>query len=176
VKIFVHVPSQTLDLLDDSGELLRRFVCSTSKFGLGFEPGSNRTPTGRFQIAEKHGDAAPEGMIFKSRVPTGNFGREEDEADHVQTRILWLDGLDKANANTKSRYIYIHGTNAESRLGSPASHGCVRMGNRDIVELYDLVPPGTPVEISDEAERKVRKRPASAPKKRGISRQSRVPR
>lgn len=176
MKIFVHVPSQTLDLLDDAGKLLRRFVCSTSKFGLGFEPGSNCTPTGRFQVAEKHGDAAPEGMIFKSRIPTGNFGREQDEADHVQTRILWLDGLDKANANTKSRYIYIHGTNAESRLGSPASHGCVRMANRDIMELYDLVPLGTPVEISDEAERRSEKRPASTLKKRGISRQSRAAR
>jgi lipoprotein-anchoring transpeptidase ErfK/SrfK len=115
-------------------------------------------------------------MIFKSRIPTGNFGSEKDDADHVQTRILWLDGLDKANANTKSRYIYIHGTNAESRLGSPASHGCVRIANRDIVELYDLVPLGTPVEISDDAERKASKRPAAARKKRGISRQSRAPR
>jgi L,D-transpeptidase YbiS len=149
VKIFVHVPSQTLDLIDDNGKLVRRFACSTSKFGLGFEPGSNCTPTGNFRIAEKHGDGAPEGMIFKSRVPTGKFGSEEDEADHVQTRILWLDGLDKANANTKSRYIYIHGTNAESSLGTPASHGCVRMANLDIAELYEIVPLETPVEISD---------------------------
>ena len=89
-------------------------------------------------------------MIFKSRVPTGEFGRDGDEADHVQSRILWLDGLDTENANTKSRYIYIHGTNAESALGTPASHGCVRMGNDDIIALYELVPLGAKVEISAE--------------------------
>ena len=89
------------------------------------------------------------GIIFKSRIATRKRGREADEADHVQTRILWLHGLDKKNANTKSRYIYIHGTNAESRLGTPASHGCVRMGNQDIIELFDMVSVGTKVTISD---------------------------
>ncbi len=158
VRIFVHVPSQTLDLIDARGALVRRYACSTSKFGLGFEPGSNKTPTGRFRVAEKHGDEAPPGMTFKSRVATGNFGCEEDETDHVQTRILWLEGLDEDNANTKSRYIYIHGTNAESSLGTPASHGCVRMGNVDIIDLYESVPVGTPVEISADAEPKRRRR------------------
>ena len=149
MRISVHVPSQTLDLLDDSSALLRRYVCSTSKFGIGFEPGSNCTPTGRFRIAEKIGDGAKPGIIFKSRIATRKYGRDEDDDDHVQTRILWLDGLDKKNANTKSRYIYIHGTNAESRLGTPASHGCVRMGNQDIIELFDMVSVGTKVTISD---------------------------
>lgn len=161
VRIFVHIPSQTLDLFNDEGALLRRYVCSTSKFGVGTEPGSNKTPLGRFQIAEKHGDGAPSGMIFKSRAPTGKFGRDEDESDHVQTRILWLEGLDPANANTKSRYIYIHGTNAESRLGTPASHGCVRMSNADVIELYELVAIGTQMEIAEATE------PAqTAPKRR----------
>ncbi len=147
MRIFVHVPSQTLDLLDDSGALVRRFVCSTSRFGLGTKPGSNKTPLGRFRIAEKHGDGARPGTIFKSRKATKKIGRDGDETDHVQTRILWLDGLDKANANTKCRYIYIHGTNAESALGSPASHGCVRLSNLDVIALYDEVPEGTEVEI-----------------------------
>ncbi len=150
MRIFVHVPSQTLDLLDDAGLLVRRFACSTSQFGLGFEPGSHKTPTGRFRVSEKHGDGAELGAIFKSRVATGEFGREGEEADHVQTRILWLEGLDEANANTKERYIYIHGTNAEGALGSPSSHGCVRLGNADIAELYDEVPAGTEVMISEE--------------------------
>lgn len=165
MRIFVHIPSQTLDLLDKDGTLLRRYVCSTSKFGIGTEPGSNKTPTGRFRIAEKHGDGAPPGMIFKSRVPTGQIGRDDDETDHVQTRILWLEGLDKTNANTKSRYIYIHGTNAESRLGTPASHGCVRMGNDDVIELFDIVPIGTPMEIADATEPKKRRKPAAKPKR-----------
>ena len=149
MQIRIHVPSQTLDLLENSA-LLRRYVISTSRFGLGTEPGSNRTPTGRFRIAEKHGDGAPPGEIFISRVATGLFGREDDEKDHVQTRILWLAGLDPENANTFDRYIYIHGTNAESQLGTPASYGCVRMNNLDVCDLYDRVVVGTPVQIDGE--------------------------
>ena len=147
MRIFVHIPSQTLDLLDDSGALLRRYACSTSKFGTGSEPGSNRTPTGRFRIAEKHGYDAPAGMIFKSRQPTGEIGRPKDGGDHVQTRILWLEGLDAANTNTKERYIYIHGTNAGHLLGTPASHGCVRLSDQDIIDLFDTVPETTEVVI-----------------------------
>ena len=146
MRLQVHIPSQTLDLLDGDA-LVRRYVISTSQHGLGSEPGSNRTPTGRFRIAEKHGDGAEPGMIFVSRQPTGECGGEDDEKDHVQTRILCLDGLDAENANTFSRYIYIHGTNAESRLGTPASEGCVRMGNDDVIDLYDRVAVGTEVVI-----------------------------
>ena len=147
MRIFVHIPSQTLDLLDDSGTLLRRYACSTSKFGPGAEPGSNRTPTGNFRVAEKHGHDAPEGMIFKARQPTGEIGRPDDAGDHVQTRILWLDGLDPDNTNTKERYIYIHGTNAEHLLGTPASHGCVRLANEDMIALFNAVPEDTSVAI-----------------------------
>ena len=146
MQILVHVPSQTLDLTD-GGALIRRYAVSTSRFGLGTEPGSNKTPTGHFRIAEKIGDGAMPGEIFISREPTGRTGAETDDHDHVQTRILWLDGLDAANANTRARYIYIHGTNAESRLGTPASLGCVRMGNDDIIDLYARVPVGAAVEI-----------------------------
>ena len=147
MQIRIHVPSQTLDLLHDDGTLLRRYAISTSRFGLGTEPGSNRTPTGRFRIAEKIGGGAPPGEIFVSRVPTGRVGGEDDEHDHVQTRILWLEGLDADNGNTFERYIYIHGTNAESQLGTPASCGCVRMNNEDIIGLYALAGVGTLVEI-----------------------------
>ena len=147
MQIRIHVPSQTLDLIDDGGEVVRCYVVSTSRFGLGTKPGSNKTPTGRFRIAEKIGDGAVPGEIFISRAPTGRIGGEADEHDHVQTRILWLDGLDADNANTHDRYIYIHGTNAESRLGTPASYGCVRMGNEDIIDLYGRAPVGAAVEI-----------------------------
>ena len=147
MQIRVHIPSQTLLLLDDAGKLLRRFVISTSKFGQGFEPGSHKTPTGAFRIESKWGEGAPEGEIFVSREPTGRFGTEEDPADHVQTRILWLEGVDPENANTHRRYIYIHGTNAEATLGTPASHGCVRMSNREVIELFNAVETGTPVWI-----------------------------
>jgi lipoprotein-anchoring transpeptidase ErfK/SrfK len=147
MQIRIHVPSQTLDLFDETGQILRCYVVSTSRFGLGTEPGSHKTPAGRFRIAEKIGDGAPPGEIFVSRVPTGKIGQEGDEKDHVQTRILWLEGLDPANANTHDRYIYIHGTNAESKLGLPMSYGCVRMNNLDVIDLYERVPVGTGVEI-----------------------------
>jgi lipoprotein-anchoring transpeptidase ErfK/SrfK len=80
-------------------------------------------------------------------VATGRVGEEGDERDHVQTRILWLSGLGEENANTYGRYIYIHGTNAESKLGTPASCGCVRMGNEEVRDLFERVEVGTRVEI-----------------------------
>ena len=147
MQIRIHVPSQTLDLLDESQNLVRRYVISTSRFGLGFEEGSNCTPTGRFRIGEKIGDGAAPGVIFVSRQPTDQIGREGDPEDRVQTRILWLEGEEEQNANTRDRYIYIHGTNAESLLGTPASHGCVRMGNDDVIDLFDRVEQGIPVTI-----------------------------
>ncbi|MDB6155727.1 MAG: ErfK/YbiS/YcfS/YnhG family protein [Chthoniobacteraceae bacterium] len=146
MQIRIHVPSQTLDLIEGD-TLQRRYVISTSRFGIGTESGSNKTPPGRFRIAEKIGAGAEPGEIFISRVPTGAHGQEGDPHDHVQTRILWLDGLDEENANTYERYVYIHGTNAESQLGTPASMGCVRMSNEDVIALYDLVEVGTHVEI-----------------------------
>lgn len=146
MQIRIHVPSQTLDLLED-GTLLRRYAISTSRFGLGSEPGSYRTPTGRFRIEEKIGDGAKPGEIFVGREPTGRCGEEGDPDDHVQTRILWLSGMEAGNGNTHARYIYIHGTNAEGELGAPASMGCVRMSNADVIDLYDQVEPGVIVEI-----------------------------
>ncbi len=136
-----------MDLLDDAGETVRCYVVSTSKFGIGSEPGSYKTPTGQFRVAEKIGDGAVPGEIFISREPTGKLGAEGDPKDHVQTRILWLDGHEPCNANTHERYVYIHGTNAESQLGTPASYGCVRMSNLDVIDLYDQVPVGVAVEI-----------------------------
>ena len=123
------------------------YPVSTSRFGLGTEEGSFKTPTGRFCIAEKIGDDAPIGTVFKSRrrvKPTQRMLREDDL---IMTRILWLDGLDPENANTHARYVYIHGTNHEDQIGTPASEGCVRMRSADVVQLYDLVPSGTPVVI-----------------------------
>src|SRR5947209_299861 len=123
------------------------YPVSTSRFGLGTEEGSFKTPTGRFCIAEKIGDDAPIGTVFKSRrrvKPTQRMLREDDL---IMTRILWLDGLDPENANTHARYVYIHGTNHEDQIGTPASEGCVRMRSADVVRLYDLVPSGTPVVI-----------------------------
>jgi L,D-transpeptidase YbiS len=150
----VHVPlhlriDTTRQILEvvRGGKVERSYPISTSKFGLGFEPGSNKTPLGRFVVSEKIGDGVAEGTVFKSRLPTGEIAAQGGEEDLVLTRILWLAGVEESNANTKERFIYIHGTNQEVFLGTPASHGCVRMRNADVAECFEEIPEGTPVEI-----------------------------
>lgn len=146
LSLLVNVPRQVLEVREN-GQLVREFPVSTSRFGLGSEPGSFKTPLGKFAISEKHGAGAPLGAHFVSRQFTGTVAGPGGDEDLVLTRILWLEGLEPGNSNTKGRYIYIHGTNQEHLIGTAASHGCVRMKNADIQELYDLVPEGTPVEI-----------------------------
>ena len=131
MQIHIDVGDQRLELREE-GEILRSFPVSTSALGLGTEPGSYKTPAGRFRISEKIGEGAPLGAVFKGRVPTGELGAGATEGDLILTRILRLDGLDEANANTRDRYIYIHGTNHESLVGTAASHGCVRMRNPQV--------------------------------------------
>jgi lipoprotein-anchoring transpeptidase ErfK/SrfK len=148
-RIEVSIGMQRLRLFDGP-HLVHEWPCSTSKFGLGFIEGSNKTPLGSFIVIEKHGDGAESGTIFKSRQPVGLWQPGmETKTDLVLTRILWLQGLEGRNANTYKRYIYIHGTNDENSIGRPASHGCVRMRNKDVTELFDLVPEGTPVWINE---------------------------
>ncbi|MEZ5300014.1 MAG: L,D-transpeptidase [Verrucomicrobiales bacterium] len=137
-RLEISVAGQTLRLIQ-GGEVARTYPISTSMFGTGEEEGSHKTPTGRFCIAEKIGAGAPPGTIFKSREPEGIWAGEEVEADMVLTRILWLDGLEPHNANTKDRYIYIHGTNDEAGIGKPKSIGCIRMTNADVADLFDRV-------------------------------------
>ena len=127
--------------------MLAAYPVSTSQFGLDSKEGSFKTPTGKFRIAEKIGDGMSVGTVFKSRRPVKATKKMLREDDLVMTRILWLDGLEPRNANTHGRYVYIHGTNHEEDLGTAASHGCIRMKNEDVVELFDRVAEGTPVEI-----------------------------
>lgn len=146
LRLRIDVRRQRLDVIRDA-EMFRSYPVSTSKFGLGSELGSHKTPVGRFVVGQKIGEGAPLGAVFKSRQPTGEIAQQGGEEDLVLTRILWLDGCEEENSNTKDRYIYIHGTNQEAVLGMPASHGCVRMSNADIAECFDDIPEGTPVEI-----------------------------
>ncbi len=146
-RIEVNAGPQRLTLWDGTRQV-KSWPVSTSKFGLGSQEGSFKTPLGAFQIREKHGDGSEWGTIFKGRKPVGLWTPGDDvDEDLVLTRILWLDGRQPHNANTYDRYVYIHGTNGEERIGRPASHGCVRLANSDMIELYDLVPVGTPVWI-----------------------------
>lgn len=146
-RIEVSVPEQKLTLFIDD-LVAATYPISTSKFGLGSEENSNRTPLGAFQIKEKIGAEHPIHTIFKGRLPEGSWeSKQIVEDDLILSRILWLEGLDPENANTVDRYIYIHGTNQEELIGTPASHGCVRMRNLDMIELYDLVTADAPVFI-----------------------------
>ncbi len=108
-----------------------------------------KTPTGRFRIAKKIGGAAPSGTIFQGRVPLKPGEPLPPTEDLVMSRILWLDGLEEHNANTRERFIYIHGTKHEDKIGGPASHGCIRMRNADVIDLFDLVDEDTPVVIRE---------------------------
>jgi len=147
-KIDVSIRDQCLTLTRD-GEEVRSYPISSSRFGIGTEEGSMKTPLGNFRIAEKIGDGAAPGTIFKSRVPLGPDDPLPDTEDFVTTRILWLDGLDEDNANTRDRFIYIHGTKHEDKMGIPDSHGCIRMRNADVAELFNLVDETTQVVIRE---------------------------
>ena len=149
-QIVISVPEQRMVVLND-GIPQAFYAVSTSRFGLGDTPGSNGTPLGELEIAEKIGDGAPLGMKFKSRVPTGEIVPVDAPGrDPVVTRILWLRGRTAANANAHDRYIYIHGTPEERLIGQPASYGCVRMRSRDVAALYDEVGTGARVFILNE--------------------------
>jgi L,D-transpeptidase YbiS len=146
-KIRISVRRQQL-VLKSGRKKLAEYPVSTSRFGLGSKEGSFKTPAGKFRIAEKIGDGMAAGTVFKSRRPVKTTPKLLREEDLVMTRILWLDGLERHNANTHDRYVYIHGTNHEDEIGTPASHGCVRMKNADLLELFERVKVGTPVEIA----------------------------
>jgi lipoprotein-anchoring transpeptidase ErfK/SrfK len=146
-QIVISTRDQKLALLD-RGNLMATYPVSTSKFGLGDWRGSRFTPLGNLQIAEKIGDNAPSGTVFKSRRRTGELVRANSPGrDPIVTRILWLRGLEAQNANAFGRDIYIHGTPEEWKIGSPASYGCIRMRSGDIIQLYNIVGVGAAVTI-----------------------------
>ena len=148
-QIVVSTREQKLALLDH-GSLMATYPVSTSKFGLGDWRGSRYTPLGHLQIAEKIGDNAPPGTVFKDRRRTGEIVLPDSPGrDPIVTRILWLRGLEPQNANAFTRDIYIHGTPEERLIGTPASYGCIRMRSRDIINLYDIVGIGAGVTIVD---------------------------
>lgn len=145
--MIVSVRDQKMLLLRDN-KPVKTYDISTSKFGLGDIPGSNRTPLGRMKVAKKIGNGAPAGAVFKSRRPTGEVLRPNAPGrDPIVSRILWLTGTETNNRNAFRRYIYIHGTPEQRRLGSPASYGCIRMGCEDVVDLYNRVGTGADVHV-----------------------------
>jgi lipoprotein-anchoring transpeptidase ErfK/SrfK len=136
--IEISIANQTLKYRD------KTYSISSAKNGIGEVEGSYCTPTGRFNISEKIGVDLETGSVLVAREPTGEIFSKElfdknPDRDWILTRILWLEGLEVHNNNTKDRYIYIHGSPDETLMGVPGSKGCIRMHNKDVIELFDHV-------------------------------------
>jgi hypothetical protein len=146
-RILVSVADQSMELYRRNA-LIGRFPISTSKFGLGDQPGSRETPLGKMEVAKKIGAGAPLGAVFKNRRRTGEVLRPDAPGrDPIVTRIIWLKGLEYRNRNAFNRFIYIHGTPEERNLGHPASFGCIRMRSYDVKEVFDIVGLGARVDV-----------------------------
>jgi L,D-transpeptidase YbiS len=160
MKLQVSVAGQIMRVVDDAGRVLREYPVSTALAGVGEVSGSYQTPRGRHVIRAKIGAGRPENTVFVRRRPTGEIwtqalGEAFPDRDWILTRILWLSGREPGCnrlgcVDTMRRYIYIHGSPDSAEMGLPGSHGCIRMRNADIVELFDLVPCYTEVEITED--------------------------
>ena len=159
--ILVLISEQKLYLMKGK-ESVKEYPVSTGKNGAGFVDGSFQTPLGIHRICEKIGDGLPIGAVLKGRKFTGEIAEIEKRPvatgkDLITTRILWLEGLEEGKnkgydekgrlVDTKKRYIYIHGTNEEGLIGTPVSHGCIRMQNKDVIELFNVIENGVVVLI-----------------------------
>jgi len=155
--LLVISPVRQKLLVLQGNQVQQIYAVSTSRTGLGQRQGSQRTPTGLHRIAQKIGAGAPLGTLFRERQATTLRApilsdHTEYPEDAVTTRILWLEGLEEGHnrggrVDSHARYIYIHGTPEEGWLGTPKSHGCVRMGNAAVAALFDNVTEGTLVLI-----------------------------
>ncbi len=158
-RIEISLTEQRLVLSDDAGHALRHYRVSTAKNGPGEARGSFCTPRGRHIVRARIGAGQPLNAVFVGRRPTGEIWTPElfekfPDRDWILTRILWLSGCEPGfnrmgNMDTMRRFIYIHGSHDFAEMGRPGSIGCIRMRNMDIVELFDAVPAGTPVTISE---------------------------
>jgi len=158
-RIEISIPGQSLRLLADDGKELRRYSVSTSRNGPGEREGSFCTPRGEHIVRAKIGAGQPPNTVFVRRRPTGEIwtpelGERFAGRDWILTRILWLSGCELGknrlgDVDTMQRYIYIHGSPDSVPMGRPGSIGCIRMRNHDIVELFDRIPAGTEVGISE---------------------------
>ena len=154
--IYVSINEQKLFHIK-SEKIIQSYNISSSKYGVGNKQGSNKTPLGLHKVKEKYGEATPingrmVGRVFYGDIAAIYTDRTKSKTDDVTSRILWLEGMEEGKNKGKGidsfkRYIYIHGTSEEGRLGTPASHGCIRMKNKEVIELYDKIKIGTLVLI-----------------------------
>ncbi|MBX3631067.1 MAG: L,D-transpeptidase [Nitrosomonas sp.] len=159
MKIHITIPDQRLALIDDQGIALRQYLISSAKNGTGQQNGSFCTPLGKHIIRAKIGAGQPVNTVFVRRRPTGEIytpklGQQFPKRDWILTRILWLSGCEPGynrlgSVDTMRRYIYIHGTPDSVEMGKPGSIGCIRIANHDLLELFEHVPAGTVVDISN---------------------------
>ena len=154
--IYVDISSQMLSYIV-KGTVSKKYNISSSYYGTGSEANSLKTPLGKHEIYKKIGNELPINAILKGRVWNGAIadiieGPIDTDYDHVTSRILWLDGLEEGKnkgngVDSRNRYIYIHGTAEEGLIGKPASDGCIRMYNNEVIELFELVSEKTQVWI-----------------------------
>ena len=149
----VNIAQQTVSLFKDH-KFVKQYPCSTSRFGIGQQEDSNCTPLGLHRIAEKIGAGEPAGTVFKARAIVGHTAQRQYADAKITTRILWLEGLEPGfnrggNVDSHRRYIYIHGTADQKSIGHPSSCGCVHLADADLIPLFDLLPSGTLVWISE---------------------------
>lgn len=157
MRILIDIGAQRLVVLNDAGETLRRYAVSTAINGAGEQEGSGCTPRGTHLVRAKIGNGAQAGTVFRGRRPTGEIWTPElaracPQRDWILSRILWLSGCEPGRnrlgkVDSMRRHIYIHGTPDDQPMGEPRSHGCVRMRNTDVIELFEMVPAGTRVDI-----------------------------
>jgi len=146
--VVVSVADQKLGIYK-AGQLVTSYKISTSKFGIGDTPGSNCTPLGKHEVIAKIGHGLPAGAVLKSRRWNGEVVKPNAPGrDPIVSRILWLGGKEGTNRNAARRFIYIHGTTEENRLGTKASYGCVRMAAKDVIHVFESVPVGATVMIT----------------------------
>lgn len=155
LAVWVSVDEQMFRIVQNR-EVLWEAKCATAEKGTGFVMNSMQTPLGWHSIKRKIGEDAPWGQVFKSAQPINRVWKPGDETDEdlVLTRLLWLTGEEPGvnqggNVDSYNRYIYIHGTNDEERIGTPSSHGCVRLRNDDVIEVFDLLPVNARVLITE---------------------------
>ncbi len=154
-----------------NGKKVREYPISSSKYGISGVNDSYHTPYGLHSVRSKVGEGYPVGAVFKGGRPTGEIVPVNAKGrDPIVTRVIFLDGHEQKNSNSNQRRIYIHGTPEERKIGSPASYGCIRMRSRDIIDLYRMVKPGTPVLI-DTCSQKSFMRALASKRRRG----SRIP-
>ena len=147
-EMIISVPEQELGVID-RGKLIARYPVSTSKFGVGDQPGSYQTPLGTLFVSGRFGDNLPAGAVIQSRIATGEIvDPNAPGRDAIVSRVIWLRGKEFVNRNAHERCIYIHGTPEEKRIGRPASFGCIRMRTKDVIALYGIAHVGMHVTIT----------------------------